>query len=496
MNLKLTKSKRQSMPSNISISNNPVQYRIMNISSEIKDLYPNSREQQINLVRPMHTNKGKYAQNPFISGISGQGFYNSYNSEINNSNNNNKIKYNENINSFNTNNLSENNELKMNNDNLKNKNNFMNNTYNNNLERNNLSDISKINNYSAFLSDNNNLFKNNGPNNINNNLHGNNINNKEEMINTELNNDIPHNSYINNDQSIFNYGKSKNLDLDNLETTPEGNDDGNNYKKPSKRLTYQPDSLKNDIYSNNQKNRRTLANNPHSININEIPYNDFMQNNSTNSNNNINLLNNNNNEKDEDKIYIQNKKEPDEVSHYSAFSFFTAFDNFKKYPFYKNRKFILIHLLVLLAILCLAISLFHAINNSWGSISEFFSGLFRNINSLILYPIHYWYISIPIIILIFVFYMIMKKYFFKKRCQEIYERIVIDLSESENDDRRISEEDICRKYSQLYGIKYKTFLEKYLPHIRKLRRNDEKNRIKLSAVNDNNHDIIYWRLNE
>ena len=514
MNLKLTISQRQSMPSNISISNNPVQYRIMNISSEIKDLYPNSREQQINLVRPMHTNKGKYAQNPFISGISGQGFYNSYNSEINNSNNNNKIKYNENINSFNSNNLSENNEQKMNNDDLKNKNNFMNNTYNNNLERNNLSNISKINNNSSFLSDNNNLFKNNGPktneqintdiynNNINNNLYGNNINNREEIINTELNNDIPHNSYINNNQSILKYDKSKNLDIDNLETTPEGNDDGNNYKKPSKRLTYQPDSLKNDIYSNNQKNRRTLTNKPHSININEIPYNDVMQNTSKNSNNNINLSNNNN-EKEEDKIYIQNKKEPDEVSHYSAFSFFTAFDNFKKYPFYKNRKFILIHLLVLLAILCLAISLFHTINNYWNNIAEFFSGdsgLFGNmlsyIYSLILYPIDYWYISIPIIVLILTFYMIMKKYFFKKRCQEIYERIVTDLNESVNDDRSISEDDICRKYSKLYGIKYKRFLEKYLPQIRKLRRNDEKNRIKLSAVNDNNHDIIYWRLNE
>ena len=172
-----------------------------------------------------------------------------------------------------------------------------------------------------------------------------------------------------------------------------------------------------------------------------------MKNASTNSNNNINLSNGNNN-KEEENIYIQNKKEPDEVSHYSAFSFFTAFDNFKKYPFYKNRKFILIHLLVLLAILCLAISLFHTINNSWSSVTEFFSVLFESmlsyIYSLFLFPIDHWFISIPIIILIFVFYMIMKKYFFKKRCQEIYERIVRDLSESENDDRSISEDDICR----------------------------------------------------
>ena len=502
MNLKLTINQRQSMPAFLSSLNNPMQNKYMNISSDVKNLDSFSREQQINLVRPMHTNKGKYAQNPFISGISGQNFYNSYNNEINN-----KIKYNENINSFNSNNPSENNELKMDNANLNNRNNFMNNTYNVNLEKNNLSNISKINNNSSFLSDNNNLFKNNGPkpneeiktdiyNNINNRFYRNKNNNEEEKINTEQIKDVPHNSY---NQNVLEYNESKNLDLDNIETTPDGNDYGNNYKKHSKRLTYQPDSLKNDIYSNNQKNRRTLTNKPHSININEIPYNEVRQNISTNSNNNINLSNN----EQEENIYVQKKKEPDEVSAYSTFSFFTAFENFKKYPLYKNRKFILIHLLILLAILCIAISLFHAINNSWESILDFFSGtknLFGNIlsyiYSLILFPINHWYISIPIVVLIFVFYIIMKKYLFKKRCQEIYERIVRDLSENENEDRRISEDDICRRYSQLYGINYNTFLEKYLPMIRKLRRNDKQNRLKISAENDNYQNYIYWSLNE
>ena len=504
MNLKLTINPRQSMPAFHSFLNNPMQNRYMNISSDVKNLDSFSREQQINLVRPMHTNKGKYAQNPFISGISGQNFYNSYNNEINK-----KIKYNDNIHSFNynSNNPSENNEIKIDNANLNNSNNFMNNTYNVNLEKNNLSNISKINNNSSFLSDNNNLFKNNGPkpneetkidiyNNINNRSYRNKNNTEEEKINTEQTEDVPHNSY---NQNVLEYNESKNLDIDNIETTPDGNDDGNNYKKHSKRLTYQPNSLKNDIYSNNQKNRRTLTNKPHSININEIPYNEVRQNISTISNNNINLSNN----EQEENIYVQKKKEPDEVSVYSTFSFFTAFENFKKYPLYKNRKFILIHLLILLAILCIAISLFRAINNSWDSILDFFSGtssFFGNmlsyIYSLILFPINYWYISIPIVVLIFVFYIIMKKYLFKKRCQEIYERIVKDLSENENDDRRITEDDICRRYSQLYGIDYNTFLEKYLPMIRKLRRNDKQNRLKISAENDNYQNYIYWSLNE
>ena len=492
MNSNLAKSQRQSMPANINISNNSAQYRVMNISNEIQSLYPGSREQQINLVRPIHTNKGKYAQNPFISGNFSQNFNydNSYNNEINNKN-----KYNDNINSFNPNSnyMSVNSELKM--DNVKNKNNFMNNTYNVSIDKNNLSNISKKNNNSSFLTDINHLFKNRGSkqyeednsdrynnNYINNRLLRNKPPFEEEKIYTneirDSQNNIPNNSY-NNDQCIQEYHESKNLDLDNLDTTP----DGNNYKKPSKRLTYQPDSLKNDIYSNNPKKRKTLNNMQHSLNINEMPYNSVMQNISTNSNNNINASNN---ENKEEKIYIQNKKEPDEVSTYSAFSFLSAFENFKKYPFYKNRKFILIHLLILLAILCIAISLFKLISNSWDNIVEFFSGskeildsMLSYIYSLILYPVNYWYVSIPIIVVIFVLYLIMRKYLFKKRCEEIYERIVRDLeNDIENESRSISEEEICRRYSRLYGINYKRFLNKYLPQIRKLRRSD-KNNIKI-----------------
>ena len=510
MNSNLAKSQRQSMPANINISNNSAQYRVMNISNEIQSLYPGSREQQINLVRPIHTNKGKYAQNPFISGNFSQNFNydNSYNNEINNKN-----KYNDNINSFNPNSnyMSVNSELKM--DNVKNKNNFMNNTYNVSIDKNNLSNISKKNNNSSFLSDINNSFKNRcskqyeednsdryNNNYINNRLLRNKPPFEEEKIYTneirDSQNNIPNNSY-NNDQCIQEFHESKNLDLDNLDTTP----DGNNYKKPSKRLTYQPDSLKNDIYSNNPKKRKTLNNMQHSLNINEMPYNSVMQNISTNSDNNINASNN---ENKEEKIYIQNKKEPDEVSTYSAFSFLSAFENFKKYPFYKNRKFILIHLLILLAILCIAISLFKMISNSWDNIVEFFSGskeildsMLSYIYSLILYPVNYWYVSIPIIVVIFVLYLIMRKYLFKKRCEEIYERIVRDLeNDIENESRSISEEEICRRYSRLYGINYNRFLNKYLPQIRKLRRSDKNNRLKLSAINDNDKDQIYWRINE
>ena len=466
INSKLNKSQRQSMPTNFKSSYNLAESKMMNISNDIKDYYPYSREQLIKIVKPMHTNKGKYVQNPFLSSIQGQGFNNSYNNEINNK-----------LGTYNENNF--------------------------NFEKDNISNINRINNNSSFLSDDNNLFKYKGSslntdmNNIN---KSNNISQypPEEKIEIDEvnNNNIQNNPYNNNYES-----KNERFDI---------NSDENNYKRPSKRLTYQTNALKNDINyinSKNNKNRKTLTSMPHSYNINEIPYNSVMQNKQNNppkiSENNPTLLN-----KNEGGNYVEEneiKKDSDEVS---TFSLFSAFDKFKKYPIYKNKIFILIHLLILLSILCLVISLFHVINNSWESICNLFSNILNffsdpkyifdtiisYISSLFLIPINYWYITIPIIILAVVFYLFIKRYIFKKRCNEILEKIVNDLRESEN--RAISEEDICLKYSKMYGISYNKFVKKYLPRLQKLRRNDENNRLKLSSVNNNEKEYIFWELNE
>jgi len=64
INSKLAMSQRQSLPHNI-ISSNISKNKAMNISYEVKPL--NSREQIINIVKPIHTNKGQYTQNPFTS---------------------------------------------------------------------------------------------------------------------------------------------------------------------------------------------------------------------------------------------------------------------------------------------------------------------------------------------------------------------------------------------------------------------------------------------
>ena len=533
MNTKLAISQRQSMPSNIKTSNNLAQIKMMNISYDVKNLYGNSREQQINIVKPIHTNKGKYVQNPFISSINSQNFNTSYNNDINNKNS--RSGYN-NINSFNSNNMNNSNNMIMSNrmngnnkeENIKsNNNNYINNTYNyNNLEKSNISDINKINNNSSFLSDNNNLFKyrNSHPyedmnNEVQNSLENNNKSNNNNFNNIQYNppyeeqkididenkkNDIPNNSYNNNIQNTQEIQDYNNLPRnESLDKTPMGN----NYKKPSKRLSYQPNYLKNDIYSNdvnNKKSRNTLTNLPRSKNINEMPYNSIIQNNKSNSQNYINSSN-----KEEENVSPSKsdiKKDPDAVS---TFSFFSALGNFPKYPFYKNKILILLHLILLLGILCLSIYICTGIRNSWDSISSFFSNIFGFLSnpsdiintissyiSPIIIPFNYWYITFPVIVLLFLFYFFMRKYMFNKRCNEIYERIVKDLQENENDNRGISEEDICRKYSEMYGISYNKFVRKYLQKIQKIRREDKENRLKLSSVKNNEKEYIFWELNE
>ena len=523
MNSKLALSQRPSMPSNLKTSNNLAQNKIMNISYDVRNYLPNSREQQINIIKPVHTNRGKYVQNPFISSISGQYFINSYNNEINNKIN----SYNNNTNSFNIKNVDNSNNMNFNSgmnsnyglninnkeDNLNNKNNnYLSNTYEYNLEKNNISNINKINNNSSFLIDNNNLFKHPGTKaneeiniDINNQSTNNNYNayksqNSEEKIDIEKyeKNDLLNNS--NNSQNNLNYDNQ--IKNERLDITPNENI----IQKHSKRLSYQPNELKNDIYQNNNRARKSFTNKPYSININEIPFNSVIQGMQKNSSKVRDDLNSSNQE--EEKISnnkIETNKDSDEVS---TFSFFSAFDNFKKYPLYKNYKFILLHLLILLAIIGVCFSLFNILSNSWDSIISFFSNILEFLSDpkgildiitsyigfIILSPINYWYITIPLIILIFVLYYFMRKYLFKKRCKEILEKIVKDLRENDNENRSISEEDICKRYSQMYGISYNRFWKKYLPQIRKLRRNDT--RLKLSQVNNNEKEYVFWELNE
>ena len=208
----------------------------------------------------------------------------------------------------------------------------------------------------------------------------------------------------------------------------------------------------------------------------------------------------NNNKKEE---IITVNKDVDEVS---SFSFFTAFENVKKNPLIKNWKFILIHLVILLSFLILSISFLHLLYNSRESIFNFISNIFqflcqpRRILDLITSFVSFiffgsirnWYIIIPFIILLFVFYFYLKKYLFKKRCKEIVEKIVKDLQST--DDRNISEEDIYKKYVKNYGVSYNKFKKKYLPQLQKLRRND--NRLKISSFKKDEKTFVFWELSQ
>ena len=501
VNIKLMLNQRQSMPSNLNNSNNFVQNKIANISYDVKSYYPNSREQQINIIKPIHTNKGKYVQNPFISSITGQNYSNSYNNEINNRN----IRYKDIDKRMN--NIIKNDGINVQNvgnkiNDLNEKNDYLSNIKEDNLENNNISNINKINNNSSFLSDKNNLFKfrDYNTNEVINSYYNNNDNNNNNFYGSQYSNeekiDLEDDNKIGNSDNIQNYNnKTKNERL-------YSNNNENNLKKHSKRLSYQPNALKNDINFNNIKSRKSFPSMPPSININEIPYETVIQNiQKDSSNKEEDNLDNNINNNNENEI----KKDPDEVS---TFSFFSTFDRFKKYPFYKNTTFIMVHLLILLVILCLFISILHLVNNSWDSITTFFSNIFgflseskiiietitSYVSSLFIGSINYWYITVPAIILFFVFYYFIKKLLFKKRCKEILEKIVNDLRENVNENRSISEEDICKRYSQLYGISYNRFKKKYLPQINKLRRNDD--RLKLFSVNNNGNEYIFWDLSE
>ena len=510
------------MPNKLNYSNNLRQDKMSNISYDVKNYYPNSREQQINIVKPIHTNKGKYVQNPFISSIVGQSFNSSY---FNNSNNN----LNNNIN-YEYNNRNNNYVNKNEYNNMNNYNNIDNS--NNNFEKNNISNINQINNTSSFLSDNNNnnntnnLFKyqSSNPyeeinsyskvnNSINNNINNNNIYNNynnnpyEEKINLEENDNkkeiydnkveiIPEEITENYDKYNQKFDTNKQI-MEKKDINPEIN----YYNKNSKRLSYPPKTLKNEVCSNNNnpKTRNTLNNMPRARDINEIPYNHVMQ----RSPNDKLMVNSP--EKDEKEL--NKKKDFDELS---TTSFFSMFDNIKKNPFYLNNKFKFINALVILIGMGLAFSLIHLTINYIDTIKDFFNSiiellsepkkileLFISYISYILYaPIHYWYISIPFIVLIFVILYYIRRNLFRKRCKEIIENIVKDLEKNNNSGNRasISQEDIFKNYVEKYGISYSKFLRKYLPMLQKMRRDDH--RLVLTSVKNDNKEYVFWELNE
>lgn len=557
VNEKIKMSQRQSLPPNM-ITMNESQNKRMNISYEINPI--NSREQQINIVRPIHTNKGQYSQNPFISNSISHNQSNSYfNNEYSSSNiqtNNNDLEITNSNKSDNFNNSNNNNSsfmsnqeifLKKNNDNSiisinytkssNNRNNIPNFINNKQYNEDKVSDIvqrNSINTYNHFLAKqyeediNNNLFinnnmnkrvtyqTNNDKNNINNDYTDTNDNNQNYTKNTgqsqylELNQPIPSNDVNshNNDKNINE--QSQYLKLE--QRLPSN--DINDYKR--------------EIYSNKTDNSQYLKLNK------PLPSNDnILDNSNSNKNTYIKLNNTNDNYNEEEqnnniyhKISVKSKKKDflcngeknnivennirqREIDEISTISFFSNFNNFRKYSLYKNRKLICIHTIILILILCLAISILQFINYSWDSIADFFSYFFelltdpvRLINliwaffsSIFFGTIHYFYITIPLIIFAFIGYKHIKKYFLKKKILELLKKIIKDLEDKSNSNeyRAISEDDIYKQYLK-NKVTYNEFVKKYIPLMRKLRTKEP--RLKLISMINNEKEVIYYELSE
>jgi NADH:ubiquinone oxidoreductase subunit 5 (subunit L)/multisubunit Na+/H+ antiporter MnhA subunit len=195
------------------------------------------------------------------------------------------------------------------------------------------------------------------------------------------------------------------------------------------------------------------------------------------------------------------KREPDEES---SFSMFSVFKDFKNSPLYKNRKEICFNLLLSLIVILAAIGALFLIYKTWDSITDFFAEFFKAltepqriiegiwgfISSIIFGSVRYFYISIPLILLIVVFVIYLRKYLFKKRCKKIMEKILEYLKNNENRENNIiTEDDIYRQFVQGYGVSHKEFKNKYLKQLDRMRRDYS---LKAHSNDINGKKVNYW----
>ena len=506
---RLNLSETKPFPYNMNTSNDISQKKEANMSYEINNRYPHMRENTVNLRKPKiiikMINAPQNQDNKYINRLNQD--MNEHRLNLNNLNQPN-IGYNYNNRQIvNGNNKYGNYPYDVNN--LK-QNNEYNNNYNNiNNNTKNLNEYHRNNQYEEIntdINDDRNETNKRNPNQEKLEQIAEKIKNynfKRRMNNIHI---IPESKYENVPEEYENDSDNNNLNYNNQYKSQTINiiPKKINFQQNINNADYQPNKIQDeriDLNSQNKLKKNQIESNNNNSFINAL-YQGIEVRNKDNNDNNNNENNNNKNQKNKKENNID-KKDDDEKS---SFSIFSAFENFKKNPLYKYRKFILIHIIVLLIFLIISISLLHLIYNYRENILNFFSDIFNIlcqprrildlltsfISVLFLGPIHYWYISIPVLILLFVFYIYMRKYLFKKRCKEILEKIVKHLKNDENN--YISEIDIYKRFVQPYGISYDKFLKKYLVQLHKLRRND--NRLKLSSMKKDEKIIVFWELSE
>ena len=506
---RLNLSETKPFPYNMNTSNDISQKKEANMSYEINNRYPHIRENTVNLRKPKiiikMINAPQNQDNKYINRLNQD--MNEHRLNLNNLNQPN-IGYNYNNRQI----LNDNNKYGNYNydaNNLK-QNNEYNNNYNNiNNNTKNLNEYHRNNQYEEIntdINDDRNETNKRNPNQEKLDQIAEKIKNynfKRRMNNIHI---IPESKYENVPEEYENDSDNNNLNYNNQYKSQTINiiPKKINFQQNINNADYQPNKIQDeriDLNSQNKLKKNQIETNNNNSFINAL-YQGIEVRNKDNNDNNNNENNNNKNQKNKKENNID-KKDDDEKS---SFSIFSAFENFKKNPLYKYRKFILIHIIILLIFLIISISLLHLIYNYRENIINFFSDIFNIlcqprrildlltsfISVLFLGPIHYWYISIPVLILLFVFYIYMRKYLFKKRCKEILEKIVKHLKNDENN--YISEIDIYKRFVQPYGISYDKFLKKYLVQLHKLRRND--NRLKLSSMKKDEKIIVFWELSE
>ena len=510
LNARKNMSIRQSLPSNFKSFNNSTN-KMTNISCEVNPF--NSKEQLINIIKPMHTNKGQYTQNPFISTSI---------SQIQSSNNN----------SINFSNIS----------NINNQKNNFKNSYESKDNINNNNNSSFISNQEIYFKQNehkDNSFNDNSKSRIFNQEH-------ENEFNGNNNNNISNN--IGNSNSNSNYNIKNN---NGISYNQQYEEKLNNYYKinDSKKLTYQENNYKKNSHLNNDDNRKTYTNisnqilyqnkdnNPLNSNLisKDQEYYNTLTNqeykdlhnihndgNNINNSNNIRLSSNLNYQKSnmdnlqnssvenldknitprekEEIVDISNnlrKRDEDELSTFSLFST----SNFKNYSLYKNRKYICVHIVILSLILICTILILRFIDNSWDSITELprriIEATYSFFSSIFFGAYNYWYISIPFIILCVIFFSYFKKNYSKEKCKKILKKIEQDLiiNNNYNDNMGITEDQIYQRYFKNDGISYKLFIKKYLPILMKLKQKVPKIRV-YSLIQDENINVVYWKILE
>ena len=506
---RLNLSETKPFPYNMNTSNDISQKKEANMSYEINNRYPHMRENTVNLRKPKiiikMINAPQNQDNKYINRLNQD--MNEHRLNLNNLNQPN-IGYNYNNRQIvNGNNKYGNYPYDV--SNLKQNNEYNNNFNNINNNTKNLNEYHRNNQYEEIntdINDDRNETNKRNPNQEKLDQIAEKIKNynfKRRMNNIHI---IPESKYENVPEEYENDSDNNNLNYNNQYKSQTINiiPKKINFQQNINNADYQPNKIQDeriDLNSQNKLKKNQIESNNNNSFINAL-YQGIEVRNKDNNDNNNNENNNNKNQKNKKENNID-KKDDDEKS---SFSIFSAFENFKKNPLYKYRKFILIHIIVLLIFLIISISLLHLIYNYRENILNFFSDIFNIlcqprrildlltsfISVLFLGPIHYWYISIPVLILLFVFYIYMRKYLFKKRCKEILEKIVKHLKNDENN--YISEIDIYKRFVQPYGISYDKFLKKYLVQLHKLRRND--NRLKLSSMKKDEKIIVFWELSE